>query len=132
MQARLMHTMIRVLDLPRSLAFYVDLLGMQVLHSRDYPVGRFTNTFVGYGAEDQETVLELTHNWDRLQPYAHGEAWGHLAIGVEDVAQCVAALRGRGVPIVREPGPMAGGSRTIAFVLDPDGYRIELLQSSSE
>lgn len=131
MQARLMHTMLRVLDLPRSLAFYVDLLGMRVLHSTDYPAGRFTNTFIGYGAEDQGTVLELTHNWDRLQPYEQGEAWGHLAIGVDDVQKCVETLRARDVAVVREPGPMAGGTRVIAFVLDPDGYRIELLQSAS-
>jgi lactoylglutathione lyase len=131
MQARLMHTMLRVLDLPRSLAFYVDLLGMRVLHSTDYPAGRFTNTFIGYGAEDQGTVLELTHNWDRLQPYEQGKAWGHLAIGVDDVHTCVETLRASGVAVVREPGPMAGGTRVIAFVLDPDGYRIELLQSAS-
>ncbi|WP_300729168.1 lactoylglutathione lyase [Pseudomonas sp.] len=131
MQARLMHTMLRVLDLPRALAFYVDLLGMRVLHSTDYPAGRFSNTFIGYDTEDQGAVLELTHNWDRLQPYVQGDAWGHVAIGVDDVHSCVQRLRAKGVVVVREPGPMAGGARLIAFVLDPDGYRIELLQSAS-
>lgn len=131
MSPRLMHTMLRVRDLQRSLNFYVGQLGMRVLRSTEYPDGRFSNTFVGYEEEERGTVLELTHNWDRSEPYEHGTAWGHLAVGVEGLRVFVELLREAGVPIVREPGPMAGGTREIAFVLDPDGYRVEILQSAA-
>lgn len=130
MQRRLMHTMFRVLDVDRSLDFYIRLLGMRLLRQTDYPTERFSNTFVGYGDESAETVLELTSNWGRSVPYEKGDAWGHLAIGVEDVVAVIENLRAEGVPILREPGPMKGGSRLIAFIGDPDGYRIELLQSA--
>lgn len=131
MLPRLMHTMIRVVDLPRSLDFYVGRLGMRLLRQTDYPDGRFTNTFVGYEDEDAGAVLELTTNWDRTEPYEFGSAWGHLAIGVEDLHAFVASLRERGVKVLREPGPMAGGGREIAFIADPDGYRIEVLQCAA-
>ncbi|AGI24767.1 lactoylglutathione lyase [Pseudomonas sp. ATCC 13867] len=132
MPVRLMHTMLRVMDLQRSLDFYVGRLGMRLLRSTDYPNGRFTNTFVGFEDEERGTVLELTHNWDRTEPYEHGTAWGHLAFGVSSLRECVERLRAAGVPVVREPGPMSGGTREIAFVLDPDGYRVELLESVVE
>jgi lactoylglutathione lyase len=119
--------MLRVGDLDRSLRFYCDVLGMQLLRRKDYPDGRFTLAFVGYGPEATETVVELTHNWD-TERYELGNAFGHLAIGVDDVYQACAALRAKGARIVREPGPMKHGGSEIAFVEDPDGYRIELIQ----
>jgi lactoylglutathione lyase len=124
---RMLHTMIRVGDLERSLAFYRDVLGMRLLRRKDYPEGRFTLAFVGYGAEDTNTVVELTHNWDTTH-YELGTGFGHLALGVDDVYATCAALRSRGARIVREPGPMKHGGSEIAFIEDPDGYRIELIQ----
>jgi len=124
---RMLHTMIRVGDLERSLAFYCDVLGMRLLRRKDYPEGRFTLAFVGYGPEDANTVVELTHNWDTAH-YDLGTGFGHLALGVDDVYATCAELRGRGARIVREPGPMKHGGSEIAFIEDPDGYRIELIQ----
>jgi lactoylglutathione lyase len=125
---RLLHTMIRVRDLDASLNFYTDLLGMKVLRKRDYPTGKFTLAFVGYGDETSNTVIELTHNWDQKEPYALGSAFGHLAIGVPDVYKTCEALGAAGVKIPRPAGPMAHGGSVIAFIEDPDGYRIELVQ----
>jgi len=119
--------MLRVGDLERSLAFYVDVLGMQLLRRRDNPSQRYTLAFVGYGPESETAVLELTHNWD-TDHYDLGSAYGHIAIGCEDVSGACAAIRARGGRIVREPGPVKGGSTVIAFVEDPDGYRIELIE----
>lgn len=124
---RMLHTMIRVGDLERSLAFYRDVLGMQLLRRKDYPDGRFTLAFVGYGPEDSNTVVELTHNWD-TDRYEPGTGFGHLALGVDDIYATCAELRARGARIVREPGPMKHGGSEIAFIEDPDGYRIELIQ----
>src|SRR5262245_6541105 len=124
---RMLHTMIRVGDLERSLRFYCDVLGMQLLRRTDYPSGRFTLAFVGYGAEDTNTVVELTHNWD-THHYEIGSGFGHLALGVDDVYATCDSLRARGAKIVREPGPMKHGGSEIAFIEDPDGYRIELIQ----
>lgn len=124
---RMLHTMLRVGDLERSLGFYRDVLGMRLLRRKDYPDGRFTLAFVGYGEEDRETVIELTHNWD-TDRYDLGTGFGHVALGVEDVYRACADLRARGAKIVREPGPMKHGGSEIAFVEDPDGYRIELIQ----
>ena len=124
---RMLHTMIRVGDLERSLRFYCEVLGMQLLRRKDYPEGRFTLAFVGYGPEDTNTVVELTHNWD-TDHYELGTGFGHLALGVEDVYATCDALRARGAKIVREPGPMKHGGSEIAFIEDPDGYRIELIQ----
>jgi lactoylglutathione lyase len=127
---RLLHTMIRVRDLDASLQFYTDLLGMRLLRKRDYPTGKFTLAFVGYGDETSNTVIELTHNWDQTEPYNLGSAFGHLAVGVPDVYKTCERLAGAGVKIPRPAGPMAHGGSVIAFIEDPDGYRIELVQRS--
>ena len=119
--------MLRVGDLERSLAFYVEVLGMQLLRRRDNPAQRYTLAFVGYGAESETAVLELTYNWD-TSAYDLGTGYGHIAIGCEDVASTCALIRSRGGRVVREAGPVKGGSTVIAFVEDPDGYRIELIE----
>jgi lactoylglutathione lyase len=125
---RILHTMLRVGNLDRSLRFYCDVLGMRLLRRSDYPGGRFTLAFVGYGDEDQTAVLELTHNWD-TERYQLGDGFGHVALAVDDIYRCCDELREKGVKIVREPGPMKHGTTEIAFVEDPDGYRIELIQT---
>lgn len=124
---RILHTMIRVGDLERSLAFYTEVLGMTLLRRKDYPGGRFTLAFVGYGPESEQAVIELTHNWDRSS-YDLGDGFGHIAIEVEDAAAACEAIRARGGKVVREAGPMKHGTTVIAFVEDPDGYRIELIE----
>jgi lactoylglutathione lyase len=126
---RMLHTMLRVGDLPRSLNFYCDVLGMRLLRRKDYDTGRFTLAFVGFGDEDTHTVIELTHNWD-TPSYELGDGFGHVALGVDDIYETCEALRSRGARIVREPGPMKHGGSHIAFIEDPDGYRIELIQLS--
>ncbi|MGE0256601.1 MAG: lactoylglutathione lyase [Alphaproteobacteria bacterium] len=125
---RLLHTMIRVLDLDRSLAFYTGQLGMRLLRRSDYEGGRFTNCFVGYEDEAQGHVLELTWNWDQKEPYAQGDAWGHFALGVGDIYATCDALARSGVKITRPPGPMKHGTTVIAFIEDPDGHKIELIE----
>ncbi|MCP4328816.1 MAG: lactoylglutathione lyase [Alphaproteobacteria bacterium] len=125
---RLLHTMIRVRDLDRSIDFYTRHLGMEVLRRSDYAAGRFTLAFVGYGDEKEHTVIELTHNWDQEQDYEHGSGFGHLAIGVPDIYAICADLEKEGVSIPRPPGPMKHGTTVIAFVEDPDGYKIELIE----
>ncbi len=127
-QYRMAHTMIRVRDLEKSLDFYTRILGMKVLRRKDYPDGKFTNTFVGYGPEDSHAVIELTHNWGREEPYDLGNGWGHVALEVPDVYATCEALQEAGAKITRPPGPMKHGTRVIAFVEDPDGYKIELLE----
>lgn len=124
---RLLHTMIRVNDLDASLRFYCEQLGMRLLRKQDYPSGRFTLAFVGYGDESDQAVIELTYNWD-THHYDLGNAFGHLAIGVPDIYATCEQLRAKGVKVVREPGPMKHGSTHIAFIEDPNGYRIELIQ----
>jgi len=126
---RLLHTMLRVGDLDKSLAFYTEVLGMQLLRKQDYPDGKFTLAFVGYGPEDETAVLELTHNWD-TDSYDLGTAYGHIALAVPDAYAACDAIRARGGNVVREAGPMKHGSTVIAFVEDPDGYKIELIQRS--
>ena len=121
------HTMIRVMDLDKSIGFYTDLLGMKLLRRQDFPDGRFTLAFVGYGPEESHTVVELTHNWDQTEPYELGTGFGHLALGVADIYSVCAELEKRGAKIPRKPGPMKHGTTHIAFVEDPDGYRIELI-----
>jgi len=123
---RLLHTMIRVGDLDKSITFYTDTLGMQLLRRKDFPGGKFTLAFLGYGDESENTVLELTHNWD-TDSYDLGNGYGHIAIGVDDVYAACERIRNAGGNVVREPGPMMHGSTVIAFVEDPDGYKIELL-----
>jgi lactoylglutathione lyase len=124
---RLLHTMIRVNDLDESLRFYCDVLGMTLLRRKDYPSGRFTLAFVGYGSEEDHTVLELTHNWDTHR-YDVGTGFGHVALGVREIHAKVEELRAKGVRVTREPGPMKHGGSTIAFVEDPNGYKIELIE----
>ena len=124
---RMLHTMIRGGNLERSLRFYCDVLGMRLLRRKDYPGGRFTLAFVGYGEESEHTVLELTHNWD-TERYDLGNGFGHVALGVEDVYRTCDELRAKGAKVVREPGPMKHGTTVIAFVEDPDGYKIEFIE----
>lgn len=129
--ARLLHTMLRVRDLNSALQFYVGQLGMQLLRLQPFPEGRFTLAFVGYGPEAQTAVLELTHNWDE-PVYTQGNAFGHVAIAVPDVHQATAALAQAGVPVIRAAGPLKGDpGQVIAFVEDPDGYRVELIQTTA-
>lgn len=123
---RLLHTMIRVGNLEKSLKFYTETLGMKLLRQMDFPEGKFTLAFVGYGEESQHSVLELTYNYG-VEQYELGNGFGHIAIEVEDVYQAVASIRAAGGKIVREAGPMQHGNVVIAFVEDPDGYKIELL-----
>ena len=127
-QYRFAHTMIRVGDLEKSLDFYTRLLGMRVLRQKEYPDGKFTNTFIGYGPEATDTVIELTYNWEPGEPYDKGNAWGHLALEVPDVYATCNLLEQEGVSIPRPAGPMKHGTRVIAFIEDPDGYKIELLE----
>ncbi len=126
---RLLHTMLRVKDLDASLAFYTGALGMRLLRKTDYPSGEFTLAFVGYGEESDTAVIELTHNWGKSD-YVLGDAFGHIAIGVTDIYATCDKLRAEGVKITREPGPMKHGSTVIAFVEDPNGYKVELIQRS--
>jgi len=125
---RMLHTMIRVMDLEKSIDFYTRLLGMQVIRRKDYPTGKFTNAFVGYGDESHGAVIELTHNWGREEPYQIGTGFGHLAVGVPDIHGTCELLKQEGVKIPRPPGPMAHGGSVIAFIEDPDGYKIELIE----
>jgi lactoylglutathione lyase len=122
--------MLRVGDLEKSLDFYTRVLGMSLLRRKDYPDGRFTLAFVGYGPEATHPALELTHNWDTPR-YEPGTGYGHIALGVEDIHATCAAIRQAGGRVVREPGPMKHGTTVIAFVEDPDGYRVELIQQGS-
>jgi lactoylglutathione lyase len=124
---RILHTMIRVGDLERSLDFYTQVLGMRLLRKNDYPGGRFTNAFVGYDDGSKAAVLELTHNWD-TRSYELGTGYGHVAIEVEDAYAACEEVRKRGGKVTREPGPMKHGTTVIAFVEDPDGYKIEFVQ----
>ncbi|MFN3580065.1 MAG: lactoylglutathione lyase [Pseudomonas sp.] len=123
---RILHTMLRVGNLDASIAFYTEVLGMTLLRRKDYPEGRFTLAFVGYGNEADQAVLELTHNWD-TSSYDLGNAYGHIAIEVLDVYKACEQIKAAGGKVVREAGPMKHGSSILAFVEDPDGYRIELL-----
>ena len=127
-QFRLAHTMLRVRDLEASLAFYTGLLGMKVIRQAEYPDGKFTNTFVGYGPEATHAAIELTYNWGREEPYDLGNGYGHVALEVPDVTAVCARLAEAGGRITRPPGPMKHGTRVIAFIEDPDGYKIELLE----
>ena len=123
-----LHTMIRVKDLDKSLDFYTRLLGMQQLRKKDFPTGDFTLAFVGYGDEVNNTVIELTHNWGQEEPYDLGNGFGHLALGVKDIYATCEKLANEGVSIPRPPGPMKHGGSVIAFIEDPDGYKIELIE----
>ena len=124
---RVLHTMLRVGNLERSLDFYTNVLGMKELRRKDYPDGRFTLAFVGYGDESSNAVIELTHNWD-TEAYDIGNGYGHIALGMENIYTACDAIREKGGKITRAPGPMKHGKTEIAFVEDPDGYKIELIQ----
>jgi len=128
---RMLHTMIRVKDLDRSLDFYTRLMGMKVLRKRDVPAGKYSLAFVGYGEERSNAVIELTYNWDQKDGYDLGTAFGHLAIGVPDAYAVCDRLAAAGVKIPRPAGPVQHGTTVIAFVEDPDGYKIELIQTGS-
>ena len=124
---RMLHTMLRVGDLQRSLDFYTAVLGMRELRRKDYPEGRFTLAFVGYGDEKDTAVLELTHNWD-TKSYELGDGFGHIAVAVPDAYKACEAVKAKGGKVTREAGPMKHGTTVIAFVEDPDGYKIEFIQ----
>lgn len=124
---RLLHTMLRVGNMDRSKQFYIDVLGMKLIREHSFPEGEFTLAFLGYGEEADTTVIELTHNWD-TESYDMGNAYGHIAIGVDDVYAACDKIREAGGKVVREAGPMKGGTTVLAFVEDPDGYKIELLE----
>lgn len=128
---RLLHTMLRVGDLDRSLRFYTEVLGMQLLRRQDYPEGQFTLAFVGYGPEFDHTVLELTFNWG-VDGYDKGDGFGHIAVEVDDIYRSVEDIRASGGNVIREAGPMKHGTTVIAFVEDPDGYRVELIQKGTQ
>lgn len=126
---QLLHTMIRVNDMDESIKFYTESLGMKLLRKKDYPGGKFTLAFVGYGDENDSSVIELTHNWD-TSSYDQGDAFGHLAIGVDGIYEKCAELKDKGVNVVRDAGPMMHGGAVIAFIEDPNGYKIELIELS--
>lgn len=125
---RLMHTMLRVMDLQRSIDFYTSALGMTLLRKLDFPEGRFSLAFIGYGDEPSTTVIELTHNWDQKEPYVLGTAYGHIALETPDIYATADALKKAGITFTREPGPMKHGTTHIAFFRDPDNYLVELVQ----
>jgi len=126
---RFLHTMIRVTDLDKSIDFYTRILGMSLLRKHDYPDGKFTLAFVGYGKEEENAVIELTYNWG-IDKYEMGSAFGHIAIAVDDAYKACADIKQNGGNVIREAGPMKHGTTVIAFVSDPDGYKIELIQEN--
>ena len=128
---KMLHTMLRVGDLDKSIAFYCDILGMKLLRRKDYPSGEFTLAFVGYGEEKDNTVIELTYNWG-VEEYDLGKGYGHIALGVDDIYGTCDRIKTQGGKVSREPGPMKHGSTVIAFVEDPDGYKIELIQLGTQ
>jgi lactoylglutathione lyase len=127
---RILHTMIRVNDLEESIKFYQDFFGMKVLRKADYPDGKFSLAFIGYGGEDTNTVIELTHNWETSH-YDHGNAYGHIAIEVDDAYKSCEDIKSKGGKVIREAGPMMHGTTVLAFVEDPNGYKIELIQKGT-
>jgi lactoylglutathione lyase len=123
-----LHTMIRVMDLDKSIDFYTKFFNMQLIRKNDFPGGKFSLAFLGYGPESNNTVLELTFNWEQTETYDKGNGWGHIAIGVEDIYNLCDDLENSGLEITRKPGPMKHGTTLIAFIKDPDGYIIELIE----
>ena len=127
---RILHTMLRVGDMDRSIRFYTEVLGMKLISRKDYPDGKFTLAFLGYGTNPEHAEIELTHNWG-VDKYELGTAYGHIALGVEDIYKVCDGIRAAGGTITREPGPMKHGTTVIAFVVDPDGYKVELIEVAS-
>jgi lactoylglutathione lyase len=123
-----LHTMIRVIDLEKSINFYTKFFNMKLIRKNDFPGGKFSLAFLGYGSENDHTVLELTYNWDQKEDYDKGNGWGHIALGVEDIYGLCDDLEKSGLEIIRKPGPMKHGTTLIAFIKDPDGYSIELIE----
>ena len=127
---RILHSMIRVNNLEESIKFYTQVLGMNLLREKEYPEGKFSLAFLGYGKETEETVIELTYNWDKSK-YEHGNAFGHIAIEVDDIYQFCEEIKGKGANIIRDPGPMMGSKLVLAFIEDPNGYKIELIEKGT-
>ena len=127
---RILHSMIRVNNLEESIKFYTQVLGMNLLREKEYPEGKFSLAFLGYGKETEETVIELTYNWDKSE-YEHGNAFGHIAIEVDDIYQFCEEIKGKGANIVRDPSPMMGSKLVLAFIEDPNGYKIELIEKGT-
>ena len=127
---RILHSMIRVNDLEESIKFYSKVLGMKLLREKKYPEGKFSLAFLGYGKETENTVIELTYNWD-TNDYEHGNAFGHIAIEVDDIYKVCEEIKNKGVKVIREPGPMMGSRLLLAFIEDPNGYKIELIEKGT-
>ncbi|MBT6355826.1 lactoylglutathione lyase [Methylophilaceae bacterium] len=127
---RILHSMIRVNNLEESIKFYTQVLGMNLLREKEYPEGKFSLAFLGYGKETEETVIELTYNWDKIE-YEHGNAFGHIAIEVDDIYQFCEEIKNKGAKIIRDPGPMMGSKLVLAFIEDPNGYKIELIEKGT-
>ena len=127
---RILHTMIRVNNLEESIKFYTDVLGMRLLREKEYPEGKFSLAFLGYGKETEDTVIELTYNWD-TNDYEHGNAFGHIAIEVDYIYKVCEEIRDKGTRVIRDPGPMMGSKLLLAFIEDPNGYKIELIEKGT-
>ena len=127
---RILHSMIRVNDLEESIKFYSEVLGMKLLREKEYPEGKFSLAFLGYGKETENTVIELTYNWD-TNDYEHGNAFGHIAIEVDDIYKVCEEIKNKGVKVIRDPGPMMGSRLLLAFIEDPNGYKIELKEKGT-
>ena len=127
---RILHSMIRVNDLEESIKFYREVLGMKLLREKEYPEAKFSLAFLGYGNETENTVIELTYNWDK-NDYEHGNAFGHIAIEVDDIYKVCEEIKKKGVKVIRDPGPMMGSRLLLAFIEDPNGYKIELIEKGT-
>ena len=127
---RILHSMIRVNNLEESIKFYTEVLGMSLIREKEYPEGKFSLAFLGYGKETEETVIELTYNWDKSE-YDHGNAFGHIALEVDDIYKACNEIKKQGTKVIRDPGPMMGSKLLLAFIEDPNGYKIELIQKGT-